>query len=370
MTILDEDGGAKIDLANLPPDLQKRFNYDATKATEIIAQRAADSNAVKQQAIDSKLVTRNITHVSGRILQIIPNAVLINIKTSQIQMFDKHAVASRENINLWNIVYIKCDTSHLVEGQDWNGDVWQIGMYYFDSDASAQNIIRKRDYYFPSLGYTLGQDSSINVTFMNTVVNTHRAIPWYSTTSSDLISANTILSTTITSLQVRGNKFNDRFGSTYLWKSITPQSDFSCGISTTTFGQTALGSYTGTGSIEWLSLPLELAKALVVSPEEIDQWNSNQTNHYDIIQTKIKKGLEASTSTVISPEQGIAAMNQRRDEGTAAFASDLVKAEKAAMNITPFQNDEVLYDDDLKNQLDIQWLILRAANDYRVVDPV
>jgi hypothetical protein len=43
VTILHEDGGGKIALSTLPPDLQKRFGYDAAKAAAVIAaQKAAD----------------------------------------------------------------------------------------------------------------------------------------------------------------------------------------------------------------------------------------------------------------------------------------------------------------------------------------
>jgi hypothetical protein len=42
VTILDSDGGATIELSNLPPALQKRFGYDPTKAAALIAANAAN----------------------------------------------------------------------------------------------------------------------------------------------------------------------------------------------------------------------------------------------------------------------------------------------------------------------------------------
>jgi hypothetical protein len=43
VTILDEDGGGRIPLSSLPPDLQKRFGYDPAQAPAIIAAtQAAD----------------------------------------------------------------------------------------------------------------------------------------------------------------------------------------------------------------------------------------------------------------------------------------------------------------------------------------
>jgi len=50
VTILDSDGGASVPLANLPPDLQKRFNYNASQAAAVIEEQTeaaqADLNAV------------------------------------------------------------------------------------------------------------------------------------------------------------------------------------------------------------------------------------------------------------------------------------------------------------------------------------
>ena len=44
VTILDSDGGARIELAKLPPDLQKRFNYDPDKAKAAAQKREDDQN--------------------------------------------------------------------------------------------------------------------------------------------------------------------------------------------------------------------------------------------------------------------------------------------------------------------------------------
>ncbi len=48
MTIIHKDGGGAIDLATLPPDLQKRFGYDPVKAQAAAAARAkADLENIK-----------------------------------------------------------------------------------------------------------------------------------------------------------------------------------------------------------------------------------------------------------------------------------------------------------------------------------
>lgn len=52
VTILHQDGGALVPLANLPPDIQKRFNYDPVKARAAAVARARDdaANALALQA--------------------------------------------------------------------------------------------------------------------------------------------------------------------------------------------------------------------------------------------------------------------------------------------------------------------------------
>jgi type II secretory pathway pseudopilin PulG len=45
VTILHQDGGALVPLANLPPDIQKRFNYDPVKAKAAADARARDDAA-------------------------------------------------------------------------------------------------------------------------------------------------------------------------------------------------------------------------------------------------------------------------------------------------------------------------------------
>jgi hypothetical protein len=52
VTILDEDGGAKIALSDLTPDLQKHFGFDAAKAAA--AKAAADAQEKKDQAALAK----------------------------------------------------------------------------------------------------------------------------------------------------------------------------------------------------------------------------------------------------------------------------------------------------------------------------
>src|SRR5476649_182739 len=54
ITILDEDGGALVPLAALPPDLQQKFHYDPAKAKLAADKRKAAADASDQAIIDEK----------------------------------------------------------------------------------------------------------------------------------------------------------------------------------------------------------------------------------------------------------------------------------------------------------------------------
>ena len=54
VTIFYADGGARVDLVNLPPDLQKRFNYDPVKAKAAADKRAQD-DAASDQALQKEM---------------------------------------------------------------------------------------------------------------------------------------------------------------------------------------------------------------------------------------------------------------------------------------------------------------------------
>ncbi len=51
VTILDKDGGGRIALSSLPPDVQKRFGYDPAKAPAIVAATEAADQRDKQAVI-------------------------------------------------------------------------------------------------------------------------------------------------------------------------------------------------------------------------------------------------------------------------------------------------------------------------------
>jgi len=69
VTILHKDGGASVPLANLPPDIQKRFNYDPAKA------KLASDARVKNEAANAKALQAEM-NLASQMQQAGPEAQL------------------------------------------------------------------------------------------------------------------------------------------------------------------------------------------------------------------------------------------------------------------------------------------------------
>ncbi len=65
VTILDEDGGARISLDRLPADLQKRFGYDPV-AAKAAAEARAKEEAANAKALQAEMDEASVLHQAGR----------------------------------------------------------------------------------------------------------------------------------------------------------------------------------------------------------------------------------------------------------------------------------------------------------------
>jgi hypothetical protein len=68
VTILHHDGGALVPLANLPPDIQKRFNYDPVKA-KVAADARAKDDAENAKALQAEMDQASQMRQAGPELQ-------------------------------------------------------------------------------------------------------------------------------------------------------------------------------------------------------------------------------------------------------------------------------------------------------------
>jgi hypothetical protein len=143
VTILDSEGGARIDLSKLPVDLQKRFNYDPAKAKvaadaraqdEIQSEEAIESErnqvaAQKQTVADNQALAATAQLATGRIIQVLPDGVLSTILTKGV--ISDHPC------------FIACDTAGLVDGLWWRASIIPVGTYaYTGTDGATATVLK------------------------------------------------------------------------------------------------------------------------------------------------------------------------------------------------------------------------------------
>jgi hypothetical protein len=171
VTILDSDGGARLALADLPPDLQKRFHYDPDKAKQaseerakIDAQEKAQMNATValEQTSDYKAQRKAYDDEVARIQKInqenrqytanggafaapvypIPEFKYrppVDLTKPQNVTCRVSQVASdgflTENLicpwGAYNLAFIKCDTTGMIDGQQWHGQMIPFNTYRY-----------------------------------------------------------------------------------------------------------------------------------------------------------------------------------------------------------------------------------------------
>lgn len=173
VTILCADGGAKIEISNLPPDLQKKLNYDPLAAQAQVATTKKEQDEITANKAATKILYDNELTATGSILQVVPGGIIVNIVTQSHKM---HTVTTTEQVTQ-NIetgvgnfsrgtsdvqetqtiykdhsypettslakAFIKCDTTGLVDDQHWEGHIWKIGTYSYETVAGSSATIGK-----------------------------------------------------------------------------------------------------------------------------------------------------------------------------------------------------------------------------------
>jgi hypothetical protein len=179
VTILDSDGGARIELAKLPPDVQKKLGYDPEKAKAAAEQRAADdkANAAALQAemdqaeaqkqaklqadaktdraaeAQSQMVKNPVTLVV-KVNQVLPNGVLADKMEAHYNAPVADSMASVGGgggvagggvyyEESGTTIFIEMPASGLAEGQQLTVKVARNSTYTFTDTNGASRTIEK-----------------------------------------------------------------------------------------------------------------------------------------------------------------------------------------------------------------------------------
>jgi len=144
-------GVGAVALADLTPDLKKRFNYDPVKAKAADdANKKKQDEQAKQEALENlaKSVIAASLQARGKIIQVLPDGILAELSAHDTN--DKgRLVGTGEWIQydtsqyLGERVFVECDTAGLVDGVQWSGTIWKIGTFSYDNTLGARATIPK-----------------------------------------------------------------------------------------------------------------------------------------------------------------------------------------------------------------------------------
>ena len=170
VTILDSDGGARIDISKLPPDIQRRLNYDPALAADAAKERTIEekysevamenervqANEIKQQNLETDAQTEE--QAQARVANNNPNLILPNqisetrnvVDDNQYSLYQSDYENVRESIRINPV-------THLTEGDPYwvrryEEDRKYIEMYELQHEVHA---VSYGQHYAPKGGTTV-----------------------------------------------------------------------------------------------------------------------------------------------------------------------------------------------------------------------
>ncbi len=177
VTILCDDGGARIAMTDLPSDLQKKLNYDPAAAKKQTDQETAQDEAYKVK----KTVYDGAFHAVGTIIQVLPDGILAQFDATGNKVHENtttqtsavgvqtgtSALGQGADVTTSSVTYhtqydheqlhsdcafILCDTTGLAEDQNWKGTIWIVGSYSYTTVEGVSKTVPK---------YTISADDYI-----------------------------------------------------------------------------------------------------------------------------------------------------------------------------------------------------------------
>jgi hypothetical protein len=175
VTVLDSDGGARIDLAKLPPDIQKKLGYDPAKAKAASDQRAQDDStnmaaleAERNQAESMKKASQisdaekmeaaqgvKPPEVSGypmyiQITQVLPNGILADPLEADTELEGVHfgnnggvAVGSTSYSLSGKTIFIQVKSDGLAEDERYTVKATRNGTFQYQDTTGATRTVEK-----------------------------------------------------------------------------------------------------------------------------------------------------------------------------------------------------------------------------------
>jgi hypothetical protein len=337
VTILDEDGGARIPLAILPPDLQKRFNYDSVAAKKQVEAENAEQN-------QENVLNANKLRLLGNIFQIVPEGIIV--KAYFINYTESASIPQDERIRAYQEgVFIACDTTGLIEGQQWKGIVWKIGTHSYTS-AAGTTVIPKytanASEAYTALAAFITQNSSSIIN--NDITPIKERQEW----KARLAELSSILEVT----KKEGGTFATTKGVVYNWKDITEITPV----------QLSYMTDANVGNIPFNLLPSNVVQKFGLTFEESNKWSLEEAQLKKEVYQKEENLVQIEHAKLDKEKDEQAQRNQYQLQDSA----DHAKAKEMAIKASESLNEKIqsLSDDleDLKNEMDREREKFNAAN--------
>jgi hypothetical protein len=164
VTILDRDGGGKILISSLSPEIQKSLQYDPTAAkSQLVNEQQAIDEEVREKAASKILYAHQLT-AKGKIIQVLDNGIILSFIgiSTQTHIVAEPYVAppSEDQVRTIGIqlayrdrevpygineerAFIPCNTTGLADNDHWEGIVWRNGTYSYQMVVGSVATIPK-----------------------------------------------------------------------------------------------------------------------------------------------------------------------------------------------------------------------------------
>jgi hypothetical protein len=157
VSVMHEDGTARVMLHNLPEDLQKKYGYDPNKAVQHMTAEAQAQQRVAQQRQLAGAVAefdKLSLLVNGTISQVADDGVLFRGSayttiTSQSTTrvsdgTDSTTTTTKEkSLGGTGLIFIAGFTRGVVDGGSWTGRIWPAGTFSYESVGAGTKTIER-----------------------------------------------------------------------------------------------------------------------------------------------------------------------------------------------------------------------------------
>ena len=153
VSVMHDDGTARLMLRNLPEELQKKYGYDPNKAAQhMTAEAQAQQNAAQQRQLAefdrlSLIVDGTISQVTDDGVFFRGSAYTATTSQSTTRLSDGSdsttTTTKAKSLGSTGLIFIAGATIGVTDGKPWTGRVWPAGSYRYESVGAGTKTIER-----------------------------------------------------------------------------------------------------------------------------------------------------------------------------------------------------------------------------------